>query len=64
MEGSVKVDELFGIYQFPQLYQMISTVSGTLNPGVSITEIIKATFPMGFHDRCSQKKGNGADRAI
>ena len=46
-KGSVKVDELFGIYKFPQLYQMISTVSGTLTPGISITEIVKATFPMG-----------------
>ncbi len=27
-EGTVKVDELFGIYSFPQVHQMISTVSG------------------------------------
>ena len=25
-QGSVKVDELFGIYSFSQLHQMISTV--------------------------------------
>ena len=30
MEGSVNVDELFGIYSFPQVHQMISTVSGEL----------------------------------
>jgi para-aminobenzoate synthetase component 1 len=29
-EGTVKVDELFGIYSFPQVHQMISTVSGEL----------------------------------
>jgi len=46
-EGTVKVDELFGIYSFPQVHQMISTVSGELKEQVSFTEIIKATFPMG-----------------
>ena len=46
-EGTVKVDELFGIYSFPQVHQMISTVSGELKEEISFTEIIKATFPMG-----------------
>lgn len=46
-EGSVQTDELFGIYSFPQVHQMISTVSGQLKPGVSFTDILKATFPMG-----------------
>jgi len=46
-EGTVKVDELFGIYSFPQVHQMISTVSGELKDEISFTEIIKATFPMG-----------------
>jgi len=46
-EGTVKVDELFGIYSFPQVHQMISTVSGELKDNISFTEIIKATFPMG-----------------
>ncbi len=55
-EGSVKVDELFGVYKFPQLYQMISTVSGTLNPGISITDIVKATFPMGSMTGAPKKK--------
>lgn len=45
--GSVKVDELFGIYTFPQLYQMISTISGILKPGMLINDILTATFPMG-----------------
>ena len=30
--GSVKVKELFGIYAFPQVYQMISTIQGDMNP--------------------------------
>jgi para-aminobenzoate synthetase component 1 len=46
-EGTVKVDELFGVYSFPQVHQMISTVSGELKDEVSFTGIIKATFPMG-----------------
>src|SRR6186713_2211188 len=46
-EGSVKVDELFGIYSFPQVHQMISTVCGELKDEISFTVIIKATFPMG-----------------
>jgi para-aminobenzoate synthetase component 1 len=46
-EGSVTVDELFGIYAFPQVYQMISTVSGELRKGVSFAEIVRSCFPMG-----------------
>jgi para-aminobenzoate synthetase component 1 len=46
-EGTVKVDELYGIYSFPQLHQMISTVSGGLKEDVSFSDIIRATFPMG-----------------
>jgi para-aminobenzoate synthetase component I len=45
--GSVVVEELFGIYPFPQVFQMISTVSGTLQPGLVWTEAVRATFPMG-----------------
>lgn len=45
--GSVKVEELFGIYPFPRVLQMISTVSSEINPEVSLEEIIQATFPMG-----------------
>ncbi|WP_232825685.1 anthranilate synthase component I family protein [Algoriphagus litoralis] len=45
--GSVKVEELFGIYPFPRVWQMISTVSSAVRPGVSLKEIIHATFPMG-----------------
>jgi para-aminobenzoate synthetase component 1 len=47
VETSVKVDELFGVYSYPQVHQMISTISGELKPGVNFSEIIEATFPMG-----------------
>jgi para-aminobenzoate synthetase component 1 len=46
-EGTVQVDELFGIYSFPQVHQMISTISGKLKNNISFSEIIRATFPMG-----------------
>lgn len=46
-EGTVQVDELYGIYSFPQVHQMISTVSGKVKANTSFTDIIKATFPMG-----------------
>ena len=55
-DGSVKVDELFGIYAFPQVHQMISTVSGTLRNGVGFEEIIRASFPMGSMTGAPKKK--------
>ncbi|MFY8127981.1 MAG: anthranilate synthase component I family protein [Chitinophagaceae bacterium] len=45
--GSVYVDELFGIYSFKQVHQMISTVVGTLNNTATFGDIIESTFPMG-----------------
>ncbi|WP_282038053.1 anthranilate synthase component I family protein [Saccharicrinis aurantiacus] len=45
--GSVKVDELCGIYPFKQVFQMISTVSAKLNHSNTAFDVIKATFPMG-----------------
>lgn len=46
-KGSVKVDELCGIYSFPTVHQMISTVSCELKKNTSFSDILKATFPMG-----------------
>ncbi|GAB3020130.1 aminodeoxychorismate synthase component I [Spirosoma pulveris] len=45
--GTVQVDELFGIYGFRQVYQMISTVSATLRDSVSWTDALRHAFPMG-----------------
>jgi para-aminobenzoate synthetase component 1 len=55
-EGSVKVDELFGIYTFPQVHQMISSVTGTLKDNISFEEIIRASFPMGSMTGAPKKK--------
>ena len=56
VEGSVNVDELFGIYSFPQVHQMISTVSGELKQGVAFEDIIRATFPMGSMTGAPKRK--------
>ena len=55
-EGTVKVDELYGIYSFPQVHQMISTVSGILKEEVPFSEIIRATFPMGSMTGAPKKR--------
>ncbi|MFD2866283.1 anthranilate synthase component I family protein [Mucilaginibacter antarcticus] len=45
--GTVKTEELFGIYTFNQVHQMISTVVCELQEGLSAIEAIRNTFPMG-----------------
>jgi para-aminobenzoate synthetase component 1 len=55
-QGTVKVDELFGIYSFPQVHQMISTISGELKKNISFEEIIRATFPMGSMTGAPKKR--------
>ncbi len=45
--GSVVVDELFGIYGFEQVWQMISTISGELRGEIHFVDAIKSLFPMG-----------------
>lgn len=47
VKGTVKVEELFGIYSFPQVHQMISTISCTLDPAIHPVDAIKNAFPMG-----------------
>jgi para-aminobenzoate synthetase component 1 len=55
-EGTISVDELYGVYSFPQVHQMISTISGELRKDVSFSEIISATFPMGSMTGAPKKK--------
>lgn len=47
LTGSVQVDELFGVYPFPRVHQMISTLSSEAKSDIKFKEIIHATFPMG-----------------
>ena len=46
-KGSVKVEELCGIYSFEQVHQMISTISSKLDPQFTGVDVLKTTFPMG-----------------
>ena len=55
-EATVKVDELFGIYSFPQVHQMISTISGEIKEGIHWVDAIKATFPMGSMTGAPKKR--------
>ncbi len=45
--GTVQVEELFGMYGFQYVWQMISTVTGQISADVNAVEVLKATFPMG-----------------
>ncbi len=45
--GTIKVDELYSVETYETISQMTSTVSGTLRPDISATEIIKNIFPCG-----------------
>lgn len=45
--GEIWVEELFGIYRFKRISQMISTLGCKLRKNVSFEEILRLTFPMG-----------------
>jgi len=45
--STVKVEELFGIYSFPQVHQMISTVTSELDESNHWVDAIRYAFPMG-----------------
>jgi para-aminobenzoate synthetase component 1 len=45
--GTVKVEELFGIYSFEQVHQMISTIVCEKDEHISDIDVIRNTFPMG-----------------
>jgi para-aminobenzoate synthetase/4-amino-4-deoxychorismate lyase len=45
--GSVRVDERFSVEKYETLFQMTSTVSGTLRAGTRFYDIFRAIFPSG-----------------
>lgn len=47
INGTIAVDELYGIYSFKQVHQMISTVSSTIIDGIHPVDAIENAFPMG-----------------
>jgi len=46
-KGSVRVKELFGIYSYRHVHQMISTIESTLSDEIHFVDAIKTCFPMG-----------------
>jgi len=46
-KGSVKVEELFGVYTFPQVHQLISTIGSELSEKYHFVDAIEHSFPMG-----------------
>ena len=45
--GSIDVPELMKIEAYAAVFQMVSTVTGTLAPGKDAFDLIRATFPPG-----------------
>ena len=45
--GSVHVRNYLEIHTFPQVHQMISTISGKVEPETTFGDALEATFPMG-----------------
>ncbi len=46
-DGSVRVEELCGIYTYPKVHQMISTIKSELRDDIHFVDAIKKAFPMG-----------------
>ena len=55
-QGSVEVEELFGVYTFPQVHQMISTIKGIVRDDTDFADVLKATFPMGSMTGAPKKR--------
>ena len=45
--GSIEVPELFAIERYATLFQMVSTVRGTLRAGRDVVDLLRAAFPPG-----------------
>lgn len=45
--GSVTVERLFELVRLPTVWQLTSTITGTIEPSLGLSEIIAALFPCG-----------------
>ncbi len=55
-KNSVLVKELFGIYSFPQVHHMISTIEGKLAADKNFTQAIEACYPPGSMTGAPKKR--------
>jgi len=46
-KASVKVEELFGVYSFERVHQMITTISSIIDKKYDFIDLIESCFPMG-----------------
>ena len=44
--GSVSAQSLFDVETYETLHQMTSTIKGELRPGISLSEMFRALFPL------------------
>lgn len=54
--GSVKVEEMFGIYSFEHVHQMISTITAEMKADISACDAIRYAFPMGSMTGAPKRK--------
>lgn len=45
--GAVRTPELFGVETYANVHHLVSTVTGTLAPGMDAADLLRATFPPG-----------------
>ena len=55
-EGSVYVKDFLRIHSFPQVHQMISTITGNIKEKITLAEIFYAAFPMGSMTGAPKKR--------
>ncbi len=44
---TVKVEEMCGIYEFPGVFQMISTIRSEISDSTRFSDVVRCAFPMG-----------------
>ena len=47
IKGSVNVEELCKVYSFPQVHQLVSTITSKIDKNTHPVDVIASTFPMG-----------------
>lgn len=54
--GSVQTPDLWRVESFPQVYHLVSTVTGTLKPGISHAAAFRSCFPGGSISGAPKKR--------